>query len=153
MSESKTSIEAKKHLLHATKGKIGGADSLVKNGKLNINQHTSKTIDHMGVANEMVKIITKTPGLPVKCRQVMCYRILNPGITDMGIALSMAMRVDEVRKYENEGRNHVIEHMKSTDINYNIEKFNADRIIQNELMNMNKQGKSNPLLAADKKGF
>jgi hypothetical protein len=145
MSDSKTTAKAQDYLTHMTKGKVTGADSLVKDGKLNITSHRSRTVNHLAVANEMIKVITTTPGLPTMCRKIMCLRILNPGITDMGVALSVGLRVDVVRKYEAEGKHRVSEYMKSTDIADNIEKFNTDRIIQNELKNMNKQGDKNPL--------
>lgn len=145
MSESKKSQEASEYLLRATKGKVSGADSLVKDGKLNITSHRSNTINHLAVANDMIKVINTMPGLPTMCRKVMCYRILNPGITDMGVALSLSLRLDVVRKYETEGKSRVAEYLRRTDIDDNIDKFNADRIIQNELKNMNKQGNKNPL--------
>ena len=100
----------------------------------------------MAVANDMIKIINTAPGLPQICRKVMCHRILNPGITDLGIALSMGMRIDTVRQYELEGKKRVADFMKKTDIVEARGRFDVDRAIQNELRNMNKQGAKNALI-------
>jgi|SRR5665213_77305 len=144
--QSAKAKHAIKEIERITKKPFKQAD--VRNAQGGINytsKKASETRDHIAIANDMIKIINTTPRLPQMCRKVMCYRILNPGITDMGVALSTGLRVDVVRQYEKEGKAIVGEYMRKIDLTDAHGKFDVDASIQNELRNMNKQGKNNAL--------
>lgn len=145
--QSAKAKHAIKEIERITKKPFNQSDVRNRQGGINYTGKKSpETRDHVAIANEMIKIINTTPRLPTVCRKVMCFRILNPGITDMGIALSMMLRVDVVRKYEAEGKAIVSEYMKKIDLTDAHGKFDVDASIQNELRNMNKQGKKNALI-------
>ena len=145
--QSAKAKHAIKEIERITKKPFNQSDVRTKDGRVNYTgKKAPETRDHVAIANEMIKIINTTPRLPEMCRKTMCYRILNPGITDMGIALSMGCRVDVVRQYEREGKAIVGDYMKKIDLTDARGKFDVDASIQNELKNMNVQGDKNALM-------
>lgn len=145
--ESKSAAHARKEIERITKKPFKQKDVRNKQGGINYTKTSApEAYNHIAIANDMIKIINTTPGLSQMCRKVMCYRILNPGITDIGIALSMGIRADVVNKYEAEGKNRVAEFMKRCDLDGARKDFDIDTVVQNELRNMNKQGTKNALI-------
>ena len=144
MKDSRTVKKAEDFITHTTKAPVVDK-AIAGGGKLNVDKWTSKEYNHLAIAEEAIAIINTCPNLSKMSRAVMNYRILNPKITDMGVALSTGLRITEVRKYEQEGKQKVTEFLKKTDLQNQRAKFSADEIIQNELRNMNKQGKLNPM--------
>lgn len=148
MSDSKEVEKAENFLLHATRGKTSGASHIVKNGKIQYTKRNKETIDHAQTANTILKLINITPGLSIKSRKIMSMRIINPGISTLSVAIQFGIREFDVKKYEEDGKNKVKEYISHCSTQESINKFNTERIIENDLKNLNKQGNANPLLKA-----
>ena len=120
--------------------------SLVNEGKIVVDSYDKKTYQHEVVANQILKIINVVPGLSKMAKQVMSMKIVNPGISNMQVALACAIREEDVKKYEKHGKEMCAVFMKRCSVEDAQGKFNADRIIENEIKNLNKL-KHNPLMA------
>lgn len=134
------------YIEHHNKKKFTQKD-LVKNGKIVVDDVTKKTYHHSEVANQMLKVINMTPGISRTTKQVMSMKIINPGISDMKVALSLGMREVDVYKYEEQGKIACTAFMRRVSLQECTDKFNVDEAIQKELKNMNKM-QANPLIAA-----
>lgn len=145
---SKLVKKAEDYLLHSTKGKASGASHIVKDGNIKYTKRNKETISHVETANALLKIINVTPGLSSISRKIMSTRLINPGISTLSIALQLGLRELDVKRYEDEGKNRVKDYIKFHSMESNIEKFNTERVIANELKNLNKTGKANPMISA-----
>ena len=105
-----------------------------------------ENIDHGAMANALIKIINTTPGLSDVSKKVMSMKIINPGITNMGIALQLGMREYEVTQWENHGKEVVKTQIDRCSLEDHIGRANTDRAVETAVKNLNLTGKNNELL-------
>lgn len=127
------------------------AVELDEHGAIKVDRRTSKTINHAGCANDLIKLVGIVP-MPEKSRSIIQLKIVNPGIRMSGVCLFMRMRAEDVKNYEAEGLNRIKDYLKNIDLNKNlsnaVDKFNKDANTATaaDILNLNMQGNKNSLL-------
>jgi hypothetical protein len=101
-----------------------------------VKQGKSVQIDHVGLINSLVKFVSFVR-MPSRCKEVMLFRLANPGISDIQIAMALEMRVLDVAEYEAEGKMRVCQALNSTSVQDGIEKFNRDSTVENAVKAIN----------------
>ena len=101
-----------------------------------VKQGKSVRIDHAGLCNSLVKFIAFVR-MPDRSKEIMMFRLANPGISDIQIAMALKMRVVDVEYYENEGKARVAQALESVSLQDSINKFNRDRTVQNAVDEIN----------------
>lgn len=128
--------EAKNFLESTFKKPIGELVDGYGSDPLKVN-YAKKNIDHVNLANTLLKFINTTPGIHPMSRKIINKKICAPGITDMQVALTYGLRVNEVRAFELDGINRVEQELRKTSLQDGINKFNVERAIQTEIKNQN----------------
>lgn len=145
--QSKIAKRAEDYIRYTTKQEVKQREIKVdEQGRLCVDKRKSTRIDHKALANQFVKLAGVVPGITPLGRKIITTRLLNPGISTMGIGLSLGMRDAEVLKYERDGLHRIKMFMASNDLAEAAEKANKDRLVTDAVKNLNLQGKSNSLL-------
>lgn len=119
--------------------------SVDKQGRINVDRVRKIRIDHKHVASDILKMVHIIPNMSLNSRRVMSIRVMNPGITTMGISLSTGLPELSVKQYEREGLEKIKDHLRKTKYDDVVEKAVKD--IKNEKIdNYNLQGQKNSLL-------
>lgn len=92
-------------------------------------------IDHMGLSNTLAKIVSIVK-MPAKSKDILLYKIANPGTTNFQLALESATRLQEIDLFEQEGLHRVGEYLRKHDVQSSIDKSNMDRAVNVEMMNI-----------------
>ncbi len=127
------------------------AVELDEHGAIKVDRRTSKTVNHVACANDLIKLAGIVP-MPEKSRSIIQLKIVNPGIQMAGVCLFMRMRAEDVKNYETEGLNRIKDYLKNIDLNKNmseaVEKYNKDTASSKvtEALNLNLQGSKNSLI-------
>lgn len=144
-SYSKTGLAAVDQIQHATKKEYKQKElKLDDSGRILVDNHKHTHLNHVGLANAIVKFANIVPGIHGLARKIISMRIVNPGISTTQIGLSFGLRDIEVLKYEREGINRIKSFLATTSLQEASNKFNVERAIMNEVKNFNMM-KNNPL--------
>ena len=100
------------------------------------------TINHVPLANAFTKLIATAPISSI-CKKVMIVKIMNPGITEIRVAIILGIKTKDVKRYEQEGLHICKELLKRVDLQGATNKYNAEEQIQREV-NRLKGKQSNP---------
>lgn len=96
-------------------------------------------IDHVEMANTLVKFIASTPNLNTISKKIMIKKICNPGLTNLAIAIQFKMREHDVDLFEEEGKYVCGQWLKVCTSQEAIDRVNANRIITDEIKNLKAQ--------------
>lgn len=147
MKHSKTSHKSEEYIRYTTKQEVKQRDIKVdEHGRICVDKHKSIKVDHVALANNFIKLANVVPGISTIARKIITTRLLNPGISTMGIGLSIGIRDDEVLRYERDGINRIKEFIGRTSFQEANEKANRDGLMDEAVKNLNLQGKDNSLL-------
>lgn len=111
-------------------------DSIAQIDLAGATQGKNVHIDHVGLVNSLVKFVSFVR-MPDLSKKVMLYRLANPGISDIQIAMALQMRVYDVELYETEGKNRVCAALNSQSLQDGINKFNRDSVVENAVKDIN----------------
>lgn len=113
---------------------------------LKVDQRKSTKVSHVEMANTLLKYINIVPGISTVGRKVMSMKIVNPGINMDQVAIALGLRVHECIAYERDAMERVKNYMRSLSVQEGINKFNTERLVENEVKNLNRATKgSNPI--------
>lgn len=143
--KSKSAQQAEDYIRYTTKQDVKQKDLVDENGNIKVDRRTSKTINHAALANDFIKLVSMVPMSPIS-RKIMQMKIINPGISMTGVSLQTGLLAHEIKAYENEGVNRIIEFLRKTSLEDAKEKFNSDSAVEYAVKNLNLQGKDNSLL-------
>lgn len=93
-------------------------------------------IDHTALNNTLAKLVCIVP-MPEKSREVLLYKLANPGITNMQIALTNGLRITDIIMFEEEGKARMKRYMDRYSEQDMVSKANANETILNEVRNIN----------------
>jgi hypothetical protein len=108
------------------------SEELINNGdegKDLTSGNKSIRINHKELANTLLKFINVTP-MPAKLKVIMSCKIINPGMTNMQVALKYGYMVDEVNELESDGKKIVTDYMNRMSTQDAIDKFNKDETVR-----------------------
>lgn len=147
--KSNAAKEAEKYIQQETGHVQKAADIKVdENGQIVVDKRRKITINHAGVANDITKIANMVPGLSPMSRKVLSIRVINPGITTMGISLATGISEMDVKAYERDGLERIKGYLRDN-LNYKdaAEKAAKDNVVSRAIAGeLNKQGSKNSLL-------
>lgn len=144
--QSNKAKAAEDYIRYATKQDVHQKQiELDAQGRIKVDQYKSKTINHVELANTFVKLASVVPMHKIS-RRIIQMKLVNPGISVTGISLQTGLRSNEIKAYETDGINRIVDYMKKTDLQESTDKFNAERVIEAEVKNLNLQGNKNSLL-------
>lgn len=93
------------------------------------------TVNHVETANTLAKLACVVP-MPKLSREIILYKLANPGISNMQIALMAGIRMDDVITYEFDGKQRMMAYLDKHSEQDVINKFNADSVIEKEVRNI-----------------
>ncbi len=145
--KSKAAHQAEDYIRYTTKQEVKQKDlKLDDQGRICVDKHKSIRIDHVALAQQIIKYVSITPGIHPLAIKIIHTRIMNPGISTTGIGLSVGLRDAEVLAYERDGLNRTKEFISRTSFEEGVEKANRDGIVDEAVKNLNLQGANNSLL-------
>lgn len=138
--------EARKYIRYSTgRDANDKAIELDEQGRLKVDEHRQIKVDHVALANVVLKYINVIPGIPHLSRKIMNLRIVNPGMSNMATALALGIREHEIPLWEQEGLYRVKQFISRISMQDATDKFNTERLIEAEIKNMNKDN-ANPMM-------
>lgn len=145
-NQSQTAKSAEDYIRYTTKQAVHQRDIKVdEQGRICVDKRVSKTINHVALANNFVKLASIVPMGRIS-RKIIQMKLVNPGISYTGISLQTGLLAHEIKAYEREGINRIEAYLKRTDLQEAIDKTNRDSAVEHAVKNLNVQGKDNSLL-------
>jgi hypothetical protein len=124
-------IKAEEYLKHTLKTDKPLADEkALKDIKWN-----KITINHVALCNTLAKLASIVP-MPKLSREIIIYKLANPGVTDIQMAIMAGLRAMDVLRYEAEGKARITQYINRYSEQEIIDKANANGIALNEIRNL-----------------
>lgn len=144
--QTKSARQAEDYIRYTTKKDVQQKNIGVdEHGRIRVDRHKTTTINHVALANNFVKLASIVPMSPIS-RKIIQLKLVNPGISMTGVSLQTGLLAGEIKAYEKDGINRISDFIRRTSLQEATDKFNTDRIIENEVKNLNVQGKENSIL-------
>lgn len=101
-------------------------------------------INHKEIANTFVKYINAIPDMPKECKMVMTLKIVNPGMTNMQVALGMGLMLGEVDELEIIGKRIVEKYLEVMPLQEGIDRFNRSEFMRRNVEALRLPPSNNP---------
>ncbi len=106
------------------------ADKQIKDIKWN-----KINVNHAGLCNTLAKLASIVP-MPKISREIIIYKLANPGISDTQMAIMAGIRATEIMAYEAEGKSRIAAYIDRYSEQEMINKANANGIALDEIRNL-----------------
>jgi hypothetical protein len=119
--------EAEEYIKRHAKGRAVDLGIETSNGKITVDSHKRVQVNHVKMAEVLLKFINTTPGLSMMSRKVMTLKIGQPGISIERLSILCALRKNEIEAYELEGKQIVKDFMRRSSIEDGVNSFEMNK--------------------------